>query len=741
MVDVAVRGTYLRADNAAAVGQVTFTPRVPAANDADGGDILVAAAVRVKLDADGAFSLTLQASDDADLNPTGWTYRVSEQIAGVETRTYDIDIPAAAAGTGIDLVDVAPVTPSDGDPTAFVTLTAFTAVEDRVNALPSYNLASAGLGAGTTDITTVLNAAVTAGARHIIVPYRAQPWPMLTTWTASDVWLDFEPGARISFNMTTRAMQLTRCRLTGASFTSTYTGPANAGDAVSLDYEFPARQVTLGDGCVIQDYYQEYATGGLDITGAHVRIRNARFKNMRHRQGWASCVHAHGTTAFDVLAWGIFAEDCDRGIETEDGAHDVNFHGGHLKNIYPAGYTGQGSAPSYANYTFVLDGHGHSGTGGVQNVQYSGSWLLENCGGGVTFVRSSGTDPNDFPRNCSAEDVRIIGRGMASGYESIAIQGYNNAVEKFTLELGAGISGSTLFRARVYSGSECSLSEGRADAFSLPLVQVDSGASKTHIGVITPADAVQNGTGWLYDIAGPRTVIDGASALAVGGTSGYLRLQATANESLVQSFFHTLKALETFTDAISNLSSNSRLYLQAGSPLLATSLRAGKFLSLPNRAVTTSNALGNGTMRTTPIYLAAPLTVNQLGVGITAPGDAASVMRIGIYADAGGLPGAVLADVTVAADAIAIPMADLPAPLRLLPGWYHIGAVVQGVTVTQPTVTVTTAAADGLLVFNPATTAVAPVGYSKGGVTAALGAWGTSIATSNVAPRIWARVA
>lgn len=136
MLAVAVRGRYLKGDGTAAAGQVTFSPRPNGVSDPGNGDILVSSAVTATLDADGSFAVTLQASDDLSIAPSGWTYAVSERIAGArEVREYDIDIPTSAAVTGIDLWDVAPASATSGDPTTFPTLAAFAALEGRVGTL------------------------------------------------------------------------------------------------------------------------------------------------------------------------------------------------------------------------------------------------------------------------------------------------------------------------------------------------------------------------------------------------------------------------------------------------------------------------------------------------------------------------------------------------------------------------------------------------------------------------------
>ena len=315
------------------------------------------------------------------------------------------------------------------------------------------SLTTFGLTDATTDIATVFAAAIAAGARHIVVPAREAAWPALAKILLTDVWVRFEPGARISFDHAGQGAELLRSRLTGASFTSIHTGPATIADATSATYGYPAREVVLRDDCTIDGgYYQEYATTGLHVLGAHVRyVGPVTIKHIRHQQGWGNAVHHDTEACHDVRGTGPFIiEDCDRGIETEDGAHDVVLSGGgHLKDIYPKGYAGQASAATYATYTFVLDGHSHEGGGGVQGIVYDGTWVIENCGGGVTFIRSSGTNDADLPRDCRVGEVRIIGRGLASGYEDIAMQGRNNHVGRAHFEVGSGVAGGT-FRVRGY---------------------------------------------------------------------------------------------------------------------------------------------------------------------------------------------------------------------------------------------------------------------------------------------------
>lgn len=113
-VRVAVRGTFIKPNGKPAAGQVSFTPRVQTILNSN-ADTITVQAVSADLDGSGHFTVNLQATDDPDINPSGWTYLVQEAVyGGGEGRSYDIFVPASAVGTGIDLVSLAPVSPAGG---------------------------------------------------------------------------------------------------------------------------------------------------------------------------------------------------------------------------------------------------------------------------------------------------------------------------------------------------------------------------------------------------------------------------------------------------------------------------------------------------------------------------------------------------------------------------------------------------------------------------------------------------
>jgi hypothetical protein len=93
---------------APAVGTVTFTPST-VLYDAETKEIVLPRPFVVSLDSEGAFEVYLPATDDPDLSPQGWTYRVEETVWGRLVRpAWYLSVPIDQKETGISLVDVAP---------------------------------------------------------------------------------------------------------------------------------------------------------------------------------------------------------------------------------------------------------------------------------------------------------------------------------------------------------------------------------------------------------------------------------------------------------------------------------------------------------------------------------------------------------------------------------------------------------------------------------------------------------
>ncbi|MCX4824255.1 hypothetical protein OG883_31240 [Streptomyces sp. NBC_01142] len=74
-------------------------------------DVILGGPVTAPLDAMGAFEIVLPATNAPGMNPSGWSYTVAEQLAGVPVnRVYQILLPAETPA--VDLADIAPTDPS-----------------------------------------------------------------------------------------------------------------------------------------------------------------------------------------------------------------------------------------------------------------------------------------------------------------------------------------------------------------------------------------------------------------------------------------------------------------------------------------------------------------------------------------------------------------------------------------------------------------------------------------------------
>lgn len=170
---------------------------------------------------------------------------------------------------------------------------------------------------------------------------------------------------------------------------------------------------------------------------------------------------------------------------------------------------------------------------------------------------------------------------------------------------------------------------------------------------------------------------------------------------------------------------------------------------------TTSVTLGNGNLRATPFVVTESLSITRLGAEFTVAGDAASVLRLGIYNDDGNgsMPsGAPFLDAgsisTGTGNAGTVATGGTPGVYEitvsatLSPGLYWVGGAVQGVTVTQPTIRI---CAGQSIVYPIPTAAIPTAGEQRnamlmGSVTGALPTWaGGSI--SAAVPRTFFKVA
>lgn len=105
---VPLTGKYADAKGNPLTGTIRFTPSVRVADVTD-RVMVVPATFEAVLDAEGAFSIELPATDDPDIVPSGFTYTVVEEITGGET--YSIELSVTALPGGVDLTIAARAVP------------------------------------------------------------------------------------------------------------------------------------------------------------------------------------------------------------------------------------------------------------------------------------------------------------------------------------------------------------------------------------------------------------------------------------------------------------------------------------------------------------------------------------------------------------------------------------------------------------------------------------------------------
>lgn len=101
---VTVTGTYVDLEGSPLSGKITFTPSPPALLNPDVPVTIKAIVLSANLDNAGSFSLALPATDDPDIAPVKWTYRVVDPAG----QQYDLEVPAGSPGGTFDVTRKAP---------------------------------------------------------------------------------------------------------------------------------------------------------------------------------------------------------------------------------------------------------------------------------------------------------------------------------------------------------------------------------------------------------------------------------------------------------------------------------------------------------------------------------------------------------------------------------------------------------------------------------------------------------
>jgi hypothetical protein len=128
---VTVGGQYVDVAGAPVAGQIKFTPRAILVDTA-ADQVIVNRTITVDLDVNGEFTVVLPVTDDVDISPVDFTYRVEEAFSG--GRSYDITLPSSPALQ--NLADKVPAVPAGGSEVAtYVLLSVFNDLEVRVDTI------------------------------------------------------------------------------------------------------------------------------------------------------------------------------------------------------------------------------------------------------------------------------------------------------------------------------------------------------------------------------------------------------------------------------------------------------------------------------------------------------------------------------------------------------------------------------------------------------------------------------
>jgi hypothetical protein len=192
------------------------------------------------------------------------------------------------------------------------------------------------------------------------------------------------------------------------------------------------------------------------------------------------------------------------------------------------------------------------------------------------------------------------------------------------------------------------------------------------------ADTLTDGTTNKAFLATERTKLTG---VATGATAN------SPDATLLARANHTGTQAASTVTGLATVATSGAYADLTGSPLLAPPPISGNYYFPYSQGTSsTSNTLGTGTLRVTPVLFSTAFTIVRLGSEITATGDVGSKLRLGIYADNGsGYPSTLVLDAgQIAGDSATVQ--ELTVSKALTAGIYWIGAVVQSVTTTQPTV-------------------------------------------------------
>jgi hypothetical protein len=159
LTTVTVTGKYLDASGAPVRGSVTFTLDTPLLN-AGASTYIIETEYTVALDAQGAFSVALPATNDVDVTPTGWTWTLTPNFDGADPLTFALP---TNLGPTVDITVLAPALPNPSQTYSYVLVSAVGAPSGVAPLNSGGTIAASYIGAASITAAKVSSEAQVAG--------------------------------------------------------------------------------------------------------------------------------------------------------------------------------------------------------------------------------------------------------------------------------------------------------------------------------------------------------------------------------------------------------------------------------------------------------------------------------------------------------------------------------------------------------------------------------------------------
>lgn len=159
LTTVTVTGKYLDASGAPVRGSVTFSLDTPLLN-AGASTVIIETDYTVALDAQGAFSVALPATNDPDVSPTGWTWTMTPNFDGADPLTFSLP---TNLGPVIDITVLAPALPNPSQTYSYVLTSAVGSPSGVAPLNASGTIAASFIGDATITAAKVSSGAATNG--------------------------------------------------------------------------------------------------------------------------------------------------------------------------------------------------------------------------------------------------------------------------------------------------------------------------------------------------------------------------------------------------------------------------------------------------------------------------------------------------------------------------------------------------------------------------------------------------